>query len=102
MLSDPKHFWAFINSKKKSDGYPSSFVVNDKIVKDANVLAELFFKFFNNAFYSNNFSTDANFFQHMESLPKFKLNSSLTINNEDIFNEFLKLEDVFRSGPPAL
>ena len=34
VLSDPKHFWAFINTKKKSDGYPSSFVVNDEIVKE--------------------------------------------------------------------
>ena len=38
----------------------------------------------------------------MESLPKFKLNSSLSINNEDIFNEFLKLDDDFSSGPDGV
>ena len=38
----------------------------------------------------------------MESLPKFKLNSSLPINNEDIFNEFLKLDDDFSSGPDGI
>ena len=65
VLSDPKHFWAFINTKKKSDGYPSSFVVNDEIVKDSNILSELFSKMFNDSFSSDNFSPDANFFQYM-------------------------------------
>ena len=50
---------------------------------------------FNDSFSSDNFSPDANFFQYMESLPIFKLNSSLSTNNEDIFNEFLKLDDDF-------
>jgi hypothetical protein len=102
VLSDPKHFWAFINTKKKSDGYPSSFVVNDEIVKDSNILSELFCKMFNDSFSSDNFSPDANFFQYMESLPKFNLNSSLSINDEDIFHEFSKLDDDFSSGPDGI
>ena len=88
IFSDPKHFWAFINTKKKSYGYPSFFVINDKIVKDSNVLSELFSKMFNDSFPSDNFSSAAIFLQYMEWLPILKLNSSLSINNEDICNEF--------------
>ena len=46
VLLDRIHFWALINTKKKCDCYPSSFVVNDEIVKDSNILSELFPKIF--------------------------------------------------------
>ena len=87
VLSDPKHFWAFINTKKKSNGCPSYFVVNDEIVKDWNVLSELFSKMFNDSFSSDNFSPDANFFQYMESLPKFNLNSLPSLIQMTLFNK---------------
>ena len=71
--------------KKKSHGYPSSFVVNNEIVKDSNVLSELFFKMFNDSFTSDN------------------LNSSLSFNNSDTFKEFLlKLDDDFSSVPDGI
>ena len=66
--------------------YSSSFVIKDEIVKDSNVLSELFSKMLNDSFSSGNFSPDSNFFQYMGSLPKFKLYSSLSINNEDNVN----------------
>ena len=57
---------------------------------------------YNDSFSSNNFSPDANFFQYMKSLPKFNLNSSLSINDEDIFHEFSKLDDDFSSVPDGI
>ena len=59
---------------------------------------------FHDSFSSANFTSDANFFLifYMESLPKFQLNSLLSINNKKKFNEFLKLDDDFSSQPEGI
>ena len=56
---------------------------------------------YNDSVSSDNFSRDANFFKYMVSPSKFKINST-SINNEDIFSEFSRLNDDYSYGSDGI
>ena len=100
-MFDPKHFWKFINLKKKSDGYPSSFIANSKIIKDPEIISGLFADLFKNCFAADDFVPDVDFFQYLNNGPKVSLGAIL-IDRADIFHALTCLDDDCNSGPDGI
>ena len=101
LLFDPKHFWKFINIKKKSDGYPSSFIDNSRIIKDPEIISGLFADLFKNCFATDDFIPDLNFFQYLNSGPNINMGAIL-IDRVDILQALTCLDDDNSSGPDGI
>ena len=96
LLFDPKYFWAFINIKKKSDGYPSSFIDNSRVVNDPEIISGLFANLFKSCFVADNFNPDVNYFQHLKTLTKVNL-EEIVLDHNTILRELLSLDNDLNS-----
>lgn len=114
---DPKSFWNFINSKRKSSPYPSVLMHNNISEHDPRIITQLFSDFFQSAYicdssncdnYSNcdnlncdNLDENDQLFGHLKSYSHLTdINFHITI--DDIMKFIAKLEDNDASGPDGV
>ena len=97
VFSDSRSFFNFINTKKKSDGYPSTLNFNSESSNDAQVISDFFASFFESAFDSNNFvPSEADFSHISKKVNNFKFPS---LTSEVIFSKLEALPEDYSIGP---
>lgn len=101
LISNPKHFFQFINSKRKSDGYPSTLKYNNFSSSDPKHISNLFADFFGQAFSPNDTEVDTNYFNHMNSCTQISL-TPINICLSSVINKIRLLKNDFSSGPDGI
>lgn len=97
--SDPREFWSFVNDKKKSSQYPSTFVNDDQASDNPCDIANMFALFFSKSFSDNNCDIDVEYFKYLSSLPQVNL-TSFALNSCDVNVSILKNFDEDYSDSP--
>ena len=97
LSSNPKSFWAYVNSKRTSSSMPNSFTHNDNILDNPEHMANSFANFLRSAYVrssrSINFSAD----------PIDNINiATPEIIEKHIVNAFKKIKPKFTAGPDGL
>lgn len=99
MRSQPKKFWSFVNSKKKTEGYPSSMIYNDNIASTPQDIVNLFAEHFNCVFTTaSKISTNNNL---VDTFCHLGL-SEISIYDCDIVNTILKAKPSNSIGSDGL
>lgn len=98
---DPKNFWKFINSKKKSDGYPVNLVYNDVILSTTTEICEGFANNFSQSFIDSPVVVDDNYFQFLRNCPQVSFNN-ITIDHDKILDFLSHLKDDYSIGPDGI
>ncbi|CAG9834659.1 unnamed protein product [Diabrotica balteata] len=97
ILSNPRHFWKYINNNRKSYNLPSNMFYGDSISDNAQDIVSLFGKFFSTT-YSNS---------KINQIPIFNYQQSVNVNNyrievSDIIDSVLKMPWKLSLGPDCL
>lgn len=79
LKTDPKLFWKFVNSKRCSDGYPTSLSFSGISSDDPLTVSNMFCDYFQAAFDDCNQNTAVNDFDYMTNLPQ------TTLQEKDLF-----------------
>lgn len=98
LITDPKRFYQFINTKRKSDGYPSILKLSNQSSADPKVICNLFVNFFSQAFSGNDTTPDTNYFSYMNSTAQTSL-THVDISLDSVIDKIHKLNDDYSSGP---
>lgn len=101
LISDPKHFFQFINSKRKSDGYPSTLRLSNTSSSDPKTIANLFAEFFRQSFADHALEPDTDYFRFMDNLTQTSL-VSVDITPSAVATKINNLKDDFSPGPDGL
>lgn len=101
LLIDPKLFWKFVNSKKKSDGYPSTMKYLDVTSNSPLVICNMFSSFFKLSFCDDDFEPCESNFTHLNSFTQSSM-SDVVITVEDVLNHLLCLDNDLSSGPDGI
>lgn len=101
LISNPKDFWKFVNSKRKSDQFPVFINFNNSNSSDPNVISEYFQKFFASSYSNNLFTAIDSDFYHMNNLPKTTF--SHIFIDANLVNQYLdKLSNDTFPGPDGI
>lgn len=82
LVDNPKAFWNFVNSKRKSDQFPTFMSFNGNLSNDPAVISNYFREHFSDCYLGNNFKINESHFDHLENSPKTTL-------QDIIFDEIL-------------
>lgn len=108
LRDDPKRFWSFVNSKRKSDGYPASMCFGDIISDDPQTISDLFGDFFATAFLADdcdfsNCDISSRAFSHLTKLPPTSLSfNDLFIDEAMLLKRISCIADSFSPGPDGV
>lgn len=107
LRDDPKRFWSFVNSKRKSDGYPSSFSFGDIVSDDPQMISDLFGDFFATAFLADDCDTPncdlSSSFSHLTKLSPTSLSfNDLFIDEALLLKRISSIADSFSPGPDGV
>lgn len=98
---DPKKFWNFVNSKKKSDGYPINFVYNDSSLTSSSDICNAFSKNFSNSFIDTRVDIDVEFFEYLRDCPQVTFNN-VPMEHDKIIHFLSLLKDDYSPGPDGI
>lgn len=101
LISDPKRFWQFINSKKKTDAYPPSLFLHDQTSNDPKQISELFAIHFKQAFTVTDSEIDADYFRYLNDLAQINA-FDITISHQDVTDNINLLKDDYSTGPDGI
>lgn len=101
LISDPKCFFKFINSKRKTDGYPSTMKLADISSPDPKIITNMFVTFFSKAFSDSSSEIDVTYFNYMRNCAQTSL-TSIHVSPEIILEKIQSLKDDYSSGPDGL
>lgn len=88
--ANPKHFWTFFNSKRKSVGFPSVMHFSGETSSNPEKVVDMFANFFQNIYNSSNsVNLDDAYF---DSLQSFANASSLVFEREEIYDALANLD----------
>ena len=97
LSSNPKSFWAYVNSKKNSSSMPNSFTHNDNILDNPEDIANSFANFFRSAYIPS--SRNINF--SADTTDNINI-ATPEITEKDVVNAFKKIKPKFTAGPDGL
>jgi len=101
IVSNPKAFWNFVNSKRKGDDFPNFMKYKDFSSSNPNDICEFFRDFFSSSYNSSVFEADEKAFDHLGIFPKTTFTTVLI--NEDIVKKYLdKLTNNTSPGPDGI
>ena len=99
LTREPKKFWSFINSKKKSSGYPSSMSFNNSIYSTTSDICNQFSNYFNSVYVCDN----ANPSDDPYSFFNNNLNiGSLILSAENILESLSTIDEFKGCGPDGI
>ena len=101
IFADPRMFWNFVNSKRKSDSFPSSLNYLSSSSNDPNLIANFFSSFFSKSFNSDSFAPSQSYFQYLSNAPKVG-NDVFSCDNISVSEYILQLKDDYSSGPDGI
>lgn len=98
LKTNPKLFWKFVNSKRKSDQFPNFMSFNGESTNDPLLIANLFKDFFASSYSANSFIVDESKFHHMHSCPELPL-SSISYSDLQVKQYLDRLKQDASPGP---
>lgn len=101
LISNPKCFWKFVNSKRKCDEFPSHMKYNGTSSNDSEIISNFFREYFCSSYSDSIFTPNYNDFSHLDTFPKTTWSN---INcNEGIIKMYLdKLGNNNLPGPDGI
>lgn len=98
LKSNPKTFWKFVNSKRKSDQYPNFMSFDGLASNDPEIIAKSFKSFFSASYSSSTFDVDITNFSHLNNLTEIPL-SPIEFSETNVKKYLDALNDDAFSGP---
>ena len=98
---NPQKFWKFIDSKKKSDGFPNVMHFSGLSSDNPRTISNLFAKFFQSVYTSNNILDDYHFFDYF-SESQTSLFNSISFDCDEVLRFLNGLDSSFNPGPDGL
>lgn len=99
--SNPDSFWNFVNSKRKTCGYPNSMSNNSSTSHDPKVIANMFANQFKEAFEESDFNNSSSFSSSSDSFTH--LNAiNFEISEDTVAQHILNLDECFTPGPDGV
>ena len=94
---DPKNFWAFVNEKKKTSGFPSTMSFGNTKCSNPSEICDQFAKFSESVYVSDTFNVSG------QPLSNNNINvCQLSFSYDSILNELFKINDSKGSGPDSI
>jgi len=95
-ISDPSKFWTYVNSKKKSDGFPSHMKFKDNKASDRTEIATLFADFFETVYVTDESNVDS------DDLPEIdkRVDVGNLIISQDVIAQALRNVDTSKGNGP--
>ncbi|XP_055906318.1 uncharacterized protein LOC129941651 [Eupeodes corollae] len=97
MRNNSKCFWNFINSKRKTTGYPSCMKFNDSTTSDVQIICNLFARYFQSVYSSELFSN-----QELPSVSKVFDIGSMILDVSEVEQALLELDASKNEGPDGI
>ncbi|XP_017486280.1 PREDICTED: uncharacterized protein LOC108374770 [Rhagoletis zephyria] len=104
IVSNPKSFYAFVNTKRKTNGYPSTLKLNDLVSSDENIIADMFAGFFESNYSASSTSSqlNSNLSSYPFFLPSFDCIRIPSITAADVLIHLNCLKISYIAGPDAI
>lgn len=96
--SNPKQFFNFVNSKRKSNGLPSHLKFGDEESSTDNGMADLFAEFFQSTYTSSNPVTS----NYPYAIQVYNFIPNISLSYDEVLNGLKSLEPNFSAGPDGV